>query len=117
MNELKTLKEVCQLLNVSRRVIQGYEKYNLVQIPFKNKYGHNLYNEETIERMIKIRFYQIMGFKLKDIEIFIDEDNIKDILIDKLNALKEELNNKQKELLLIEDIINGKKDINEIIKK
>ena len=58
-----------------------------------------------------------MGFKLKDIELFIDEDNIKDILIDKLNALKEELNNKQKELLLIEDIINDKKDINEIIKK
>ena len=63
----KTLRQVCAELNVSRRIIQGYEKAGLVAPSGKNKYGHLLYEEAEVERIRLIRFYQQLGFPLKEI--------------------------------------------------
>ena len=38
MHELNTLREVCDLLGVSRRAVQGYEKVGLVEPSGRNKY-------------------------------------------------------------------------------
>ena len=65
----KTLREVCENLNITRRVVQGYEKAGLVHATGKNKYGHLLYDEETQNRIARIRFYQSMGFRLKEIKV------------------------------------------------
>lgn len=51
MNEEKTLKEVCSALNVSRRVIQGYEEAGLVKAVGKNKYRRLLYDYVGQERI------------------------------------------------------------------
>ena len=109
MNDFKTLKELCELLNVTRRIVQGYEKKGLVHPDYRDKYGHLLYNDETINRIIKIRFYQKMGFKLQEIVDFIDlpDKEKEDILVSRLNILKIEQEIHNKKLMLIEKVINN----------
>ena len=51
MKETKTLSEVCSVLEVSRRAVQGYESAGLVKAAGKNKYGYLLYDEEAQQRI------------------------------------------------------------------
>lgn len=69
---MKTLKEVCTELGVSRRAVQGYEEAGLVKATRKNKYGYLLYNQYAQERIERIKFLQDLGFSLKEIEQLID---------------------------------------------
>ena len=109
MSEFLTLKEVCKLLNVSRRVIQGYEKKNLIHTDHKDKYGHLLYDEETVNKIVHIRFYQLMNYQLNEIALFINKpsEEIETILKEKLKLLKIELQRKENNLKNIEHIINN----------
>ena len=46
---MKTLNEVVDLVDVTRRVIQEYEKAGLAKTPTTtNKYGHLQYDESAI---------------------------------------------------------------------
>lgn len=92
MTNCKTLREICDLLCVSRRVIQGYENAGLVAASDKNKYGHLLYDEIAQERIGKIRLYQQFGFKIKEILKIIDAPSmeVKDVIEKKILRLKEE---------------------------
>lgn len=114
MSDLKTLKEVCSLINVSRRVIQGYENKGLIHTDLKDKYGHLLYDSKAVEKIICIRFYQRMGFELKEIAEFINykDSEIEKILNDRLNVLKNEQIKRNKELQLIESIIRNNEENN-----
>ena len=78
MNMEQTLRQVCTELNVSRRTIQGYEKAGLVAPFGRNKYGHLLYGKLEQERIQLIRFYQQMGFSLKEIKNLLEApDSVK----------------------------------------
>lgn len=44
MDEL-TLRQVCSVVNVSRRAVQGYEKMGLVSATNKNERGYLLYDK------------------------------------------------------------------------
>ena len=66
------LRQVCAELNISRRTIQGYEKEGLVSPSGKNKYGHLLYGEAERERIRLVRFYQQVGFSLKEIKALME---------------------------------------------
>lgn len=68
----QTLRQVCAQLELSRRAIQGYEKAGLVTPSRRNKYGHLLYDETEVERIRLIRFYQQLGFQLKEIKNLLD---------------------------------------------
>lgn len=73
-----TLRQVCAELGLSRRTIQGYEKAGLVAPSGKNKYGHLLYGKPEQERIQLIRFYQQMGFPLKEIKSLLEApDSVK----------------------------------------
>lgn len=50
---MKTLKEICSELGVSRRAVQGYDAAGLVKATNKNKYGHLLYNRRAQERIVR----------------------------------------------------------------
>ena len=75
MSKSKTLSELCSTLQVSRRAIQGYEKTGLVVASGKNKYGHLLYDAEAEERIRRIKLYQQLGFRLKEIKEIMDAPN------------------------------------------
>ena len=72
MEHFKTLKDVCNELKISRRIVQGYEAKKLIKPVSKNKYGHLLYDDETVKRIAFIRFSQETGLSLDDICSFID---------------------------------------------
>ena len=72
MKGTKTLSEVCSVLEVSRRAVQGYENAGLVSATGKNKYGHLLYDEEAQRRIKQIRLLQQLGFRVKEIKDIID---------------------------------------------
>ena len=66
MKVQNTLRELCAELRVSRRAVQGYEKWGLLAPTGRNKYGHLLYDQNAKERVKTIRFYQRAGFALKE---------------------------------------------------
>ena len=67
-----TLREICEPLGVSRRALQGYEKAGLVTASGRNKYGHLLYDKDAEMRIAQIKFYQQLGFSIKEITMIID---------------------------------------------
>ena len=72
MDETKTLSEVCSVLEVSRRAVQGYENAGLVSATGKNKYGYLLYDEDAQRRIKQIKLLQQLGFRVKEIKDIID---------------------------------------------
>lgn len=93
----QTLRQVCAELKVSRRAVQGYEKVGLVAPSGKNKYGHLLYGEPEQERIRLIRFYQQLGFQLKEIKSLLDAPDLikKSALQAKVKKLEAEHTNLQ----------------------
>lgn len=69
-----TLREVCENCGVTRRAVQGYEKYGLVSPAGKNERGHLLYDIDAQKRIKEIKFYQDMGLTIKKIADIIDAD-------------------------------------------
>lgn len=87
-----TLREICETLEVSRRAVQGYEKAGLVSATDRNKYGHLLYDETAMLRIERIKFYQQLGFSIKEIVNIIDAPNslVKTVLEQQVEKLKKE---------------------------
>lgn len=106
--EKMSLKTLCDLVGVSRRSIQSYEKVGLMTSTSKNKYGHLLYDENALHRARMIKFMQKLGFKLREIKEIIDapSDVIKE-------ALKRRIKELEIEVSEIEQII---REANEYIK-
>lgn len=100
--EVMTLREICKALGVSRRAVQGYEKAGLVSATNRNKYGHLLYDEDAMLRIAQIKFYQQLGFSIKEIVNIIDAP---DILVKE--ALEQQVRKLKKK----------KTEINELIEK
>lgn len=74
----QTLRQMCAELKISRRTVQGYEKAGLVAPTGRNKYGYLLYDEPERERIRITRFYQQLGFSLKEIKNLLDApDSVK----------------------------------------
>lgn len=72
MDNMKTLRQLHESLGVTRRAVQGYEQEGLVAPTGRNKYGHLLYDENAQERIARIRLYQQLGFRRKEIAELLD---------------------------------------------
>lgn len=97
MSEMKTLREICERTGASRRAVQGYEKAGLVKPIGRNKYGHLLYGDEEEEKVKSIRFFQKIGFPIREIESLLycdDEEKIRR-LREKISAMEEDIEEKR----------------------
>lgn len=104
-----SLKELCQICKVSRRVIQGYEKVGLISSCAKNKRGYLLYDESIVNKVQTIRLFQEFGFQIKE---------IKEVLNVSDEVLKMELIKKEKLLIHKRKNLNTTIDqIHEMIEK
>lgn len=100
MEQYKSLRQICNNLRISRRAIQGYEKAGLIVPSSRNKYGHLLYDEETVKRIALIHFYQKTGLSVKEISELSKMDNVQ---MSKILARQlSNLSNKKKELTALE---------------
>ena len=105
MDEL-TLRQVCNVVNVSRRAVQGYEKAGLVSATGKNERGYLFYDDYARERIRMIKLFQDMGFTVREIKEIIDGPD------EKLKAaLEKRLKNLQSKLKHTKDIINTVQDM------
>lgn len=71
-----SLKSVCEDYGLSRRAIQGYEKEGLITPTAKTSRGYLLYDEKMIHKILWIKYFQNIGYSLKEIHAFIDASNI-----------------------------------------
>ncbi len=66
---MKRLSQVEKIVGMSRRTIQEYENSGLAQKPTKkNKYGHLLYSEKDIHRLLELKLYKELGYQIPDIK-------------------------------------------------
>lgn len=101
-----TLKQACENYHLTRRTIQGYEVKGLITPSCKNKYGHLLYDEDTVKKIVLIKKYQDLGFSLQEIK------SLNDCSIEKRNKL---IKDKVKELM--KEVDYKKQLINEFSNK
>ena len=94
---MKTLREICDELNVSRRAVQGYEKIGLVSACCRNERGYLLYDLDTYERIKRVKFYQGLDYSLKEIKEIINlpKDRLIAILYERINKLREDIEDKE----------------------
>ena len=111
MDETKTLSEVCSVLKVSRRAVQGYENAGLVSATGKNKYGHLLYDEEAQWRIKQIRLLQQLGFKVKEIKEIIDapDEVLRKAVERQIESLKAEIEYKEEIIRQAKKMVNTSK--------
>lgn len=104
---MKTLREVCNEVKVTRRAVQGYEKAGLVAPSGHNERGFLLYDEKAQKHIEKIKMYQDMGFSIKEIKCIIDESNemLKEMLSQRLVKLQEQKLNLERVIIMAEEII------------
>lgn len=93
-----TLREVCENVGVSRRAVQGYEQAGLVTPTGKNKRGYLLYNQEEQEKIRQIKFFQEMGFSIKEIKKIMraPKEELKRAIEQRIEALWMEIDRKEK---------------------
>lgn len=107
--EYRTLRELREILGVTRRAVQGYEKAGLVEPSSKNERGHLLYDQKTQERISRILLYQRFGFTIKEIKCLIDAPDIeiKKALINRAQQLEIEKVQLEKTILKIYELIDA----------
>lgn len=99
--------EIVKKLNVKKETIRYYEKFGLLPEPKRDNNGYRLYEEEIIEILEFIRMAKKMGFKLKEIKYFLEED----ILPRDINDVKSTIDKKIKEINIEIEKLEGKKKI------
>ena len=115
MAERKKLREVCEMLGISRRTVQGYEKKGIVKPSGKNKYGYLLYDKSEIEKIAFAQFLQSMGFSLDKIAHIMRADNSEKARIIglQIEVMKQKIDNLnsvlEKSLSIREKLLNKEK--------
>ena len=89
------------VVGISVKTIRFYEKKGLIKPAYIDKYtGYRYYDEENIEQVLVILQYKNMGFTLEEIK------NINpNLLISKVESLKEQMINIKKNISHIESMI------------
>ncbi len=107
MNQFKSLSEIRKELGISRKAIQGYEKHELISPCGRDKYGHLIYDNKTVERIIRIRFFQKLGFSVQEIKDlgYRDDGQLKMALDDKKEETEEMILTLQRRYYLLEYLI------------
>ena len=73
----------------------------------KNKYGHLLYDQKTVDRIKKIKLYHQLGFQIKEIKKIIDAPAyiLRPALEEKVQLLQKGIELENQLLLKVQEII------------
>lgn len=102
-----TLREVCKNAGVSRRAVQGYEQAGLVTPTGRNERGYLLYSHAEQEKIRQIRFFQEMGFSIKEIKGMSDAPKhvMKAMLEKRIQALWLEIDQKENIIKMAQELL------------
>ena len=71
---MKTVTKAADIVGLTVRMIQEYEKYGVAIKPTeRNKYGYLMYDDDAIDRLWQIRFYRELGYDKKAIKAVFDD--------------------------------------------
>lgn len=100
-------------------MIQEYERNNLVMHDSKNKYGHLLYEDNSVNRILVIRLLNKMGLALSDINYFFNCDlsTRNTIYQNTIKKLKNNINKQEKMLNTAISLMDDLDDLDHIGKK
>lgn len=68
------IHDISKLTGISVRTLRYYEEINLLNPLDKTEGGHRLYGEEQLKKLQQILFLKNLGFKLKEIQRFLNEE-------------------------------------------
>lgn len=106
MNELKTINEVCKILNMTSRTIRYYEQCGLIKTIRESKTAPRKLDDENIERLQKIRFLRKLRLTIAEIAAVIDsETKAADMIYNKTAELKAEIRALIERIGLIEEVL------------
>ncbi len=103
MIAIKKIKEVCEIVGVSRRTLQEYDRIHLLEHTSVNKSGHWLYDEDAIRKLITIQIFVEAGYTRNEIREILNPlvlSHSKQDVIDEYDKLLKGLKEKR-------DHING----------
>ena len=110
-----TTGEIAKLCGVSVRTVQYYDSRNILVPSELSEGGRRLYSEHDLKRMRIICFLREAGIPINSIsELFAEEhpENVISILLDQQEqTLREELEEQQKKLSIIETIKRELKEV------
>ncbi len=103
---MKALKRgnLAKMAGVNIETIRYYEKQGILPEPDRSPSGYRQYDEETVNRIRFVKRAQKLGFSLSEIKQLLklsegeitDCDEVKDIALKKLDAIREKIINLQK---------------------
>ena len=110
-----TTGEIAKLCGVSVRTVQYYDTKNLLVPSELTEGGRRLYNDDDLKMMKIICFLREAGFPLKSIDALLSDENTESIISVLLEqqekVLKEEIQEREKQLSIIESIKSEMKEI------
>ena len=110
-----TTGEIAKLCGVSVRTVQYYDSRNILVPSELSEGGRRLYSEDDLKRMRIICFLREAGLPINSIsELFAEEhpENVISILLDQQEqTLREELEEQQKKLSIVETIKRELKEV------
>lgn len=117
--EYYKIGELVKKLSINKETIRYYEKFELLSAAKRDSNGYRIYGEEDIEILQFISIAKSLGFKLKEIKYFINEDvlprDAKDIKFVMDKKIKEidieiaQLERKKGLLKRVNEILDSKK--------
>ena len=110
-----TTGEVAKLCNVSVRTVQYYDSRNLLVPSELSEGGRRLYSEDDLKMMKIICFLREAGLPINSISALLKEENSENVISVVLNqqeqVLREEVEEREKQLSIIESIKKEMKDM------
>ena len=102
-----TLRELCEAEGVSRRAVQGYEQAGLVAPSGRNERGYLLYDQSTQEKIRQIRFFQNMGFSIKEIKEISNAEKmiVRSAIEKKIELLRLEIDKKENIIRMAQEML------------
>lgn len=94
-------------LGVTPDLLKHYEKYNIITSEKRGKGGYRYYPFTQVPQILESKKYQKLGFKLREIKNMSQHNSIDLLtksLIDKTEALAEEIRDKQLVLKIAQDL-------------
>lgn len=106
MNALKTINEVCKMLDITSRTVRYYEQCGLIKTVRERKTAPRRLDAENIARLRKIRFLRKLGLQLDEIAVVIDsEAKATELIYGKAAELKAEIRALADRIGLLEKVL------------
>lgn len=105
-----SVADVCKKYNFSRNVVERYLKAELIEVTGKGKRKERLFDEETVKKIGFLRFLQSFDITIPTIKIILNSPtrDIKKILSDKANGLRDQIEVMTEYLSIIEELLDAK---------